>query len=407
LPGIFPDVAVGRIPVDTLDNANVVVNKIINYEKTPPGIDHQAFYTDAAIAAQFQCCRKDIADEGNDQRTFIEVSEFSRNVLNARGKTVQRIYTETVDNGCATCNPVSLPYTGDTTPRRYNDGTALPSDIGPSSSFAWNGSNADIISAWNAGKFLFIHRDHGWPGGWGNPDFSWADASALTNGALLPVVFSVNCASGLFDNETNSGALGSMVGSVYFAERLLINPNGGAVGVLGDTRNSPSWANSALLRGFMDAIWPDAIPGFGSNKSKRRLGDILNHAKLYLFTQAGVEGTGVSWANTGDELRLWNCLGDPTLEIWTAYPYGKVLPTGATIRPGTGLINVDYPVEGAEITVTQPLAVAAGRIPVGRGVVKGGTAVIQYFRQPNIQMPLDLAVNTDDTPSVAISGQAK
>jgi hypothetical protein len=310
-----------------------------------------------------------------------------------------------VDSGCASCNPVDPPYTGDPTPRRYNDGTALPADIGPGSGFAWNGSNADIIAAWNAGRFLFIHRDHGWPGGWGNPGFDWANASALTNGALLPVVFSVNCASGLFDNETNGGALGSGAGAAYFAERLLINPNGGAVGVLGDTRNSPSWANSALLRGFIDAIWPSAIPDFGSGTSKRRLGDILNHGKMYLFTQAGVDGTGVSWANTGDELRLWNCLGDPTLEIWTKYPYGKSLPITVFPRYLNGAIQLDFPIAGAEITATQ--TDGNGRIiPVGRIVTQAGGNTIPIFKAPDLKTPIDYAITLEDASTVKLSAVA-
>ncbi len=400
LAGVFPDIAVGRIPVDSLNDANTVVNKIINYEKTPPGFANSAFYSNAAIAAQFQCCRKDTAQAGLDQRTFIEVSEFARNVMNARGKTVQRIYTETVDGGCADCTPPSAAYTGDSTPRKYFDGTALPADLAPGGGFAWSGGNADIVNAWNAGRFLFIHRDHGWPGGWGNPPFSWADASALTNGALLPVVFSVNCASGLFDNETAGGALGSVANATYFAERLLINPNGGAVGVLGDTRNSPSWANSALMRGFIDAIWPAAVPGFGGDKSKRRLGDILNHAKLYLFTQAGVEGTGVSWADTGDELRLWNCLGDPTLELWTAFPYTLTIPVPSKVLYLNGVLNITHSVEGAVITATQPTRLGGPRA-VGRAVVKGGTAVMEFFQEPNLQSPIQYAVNLDDSVSVA------
>jgi hypothetical protein len=403
LPGVFPDVAMGRIPVDTLEDANVVVDKIVNYEKTPPGAGNQAFYSNASIASQFQCCRKDVDQVGTDQRTFIEASEFARDTLNGQGKTVQRIYTRTIDNGCPTCAPPVPAYTDDATPRRYYDGTELPADIAPGGGFSWNGGNADIITAWNAGRFLFIHRDHGWPGGWSNPGFDWANASALTNGALLPVVFSVNCASGLFDNETNGGALGTEVGAMYFAERLLVNPNGGAVGLLGDSLNSPSWANSALLRGFIDAIYPAAIPGFGVNKSYRRLGDILNHAKLYLFTVAGVAGTGVSWADTGDELRLWNCIGDPTLEIWTKYPYARVLPANLSVHYLKDRLQFDFPIAGAEITATQANVTHGGSTPIGRVVTQEGANTMMFFKTPNPQMPIDYAITLDDANTANIS----
>ena len=400
-PGVTPDIAVGRIPVDTVADANVVVNKIVNYEKTPPGLASQAFYSNATIASQFQCCRKDTSAVGLDQRSFVETSEFVRNTLNGAGKTVQRIYTRTVDNGCPSCSPPDPPYTGDPTPRKYNDGSALPADLAPGSGFGWAGSEADIIASWNAGKFLFVHRDHGGPGGWGNPGFSWADASALTNGSLLPVVFSVNCASGLFDNESSGGALGTVANAAYFSERLLTNPNGGAVGVLGDTRNSPTWANSALLRGFIDAIYPTAIPGFGSAKSQRRLGDILNHGKLYLLTQVGAPGVNAS--NSGDELNLWNCLGDPTLEIWTKFPYAKTLPANLATRYLNGSIEFDFPVAGAEVTATQPNATNAGLIPVGRIVTQEGTNTMQFFRTPNLQLPINYSITLEDAVGVKLS----
>jgi hypothetical protein len=401
IPGLCPDIAVGRIPVDTLVDAYVVVNKIINYEKTPPGQGHQAFYSNAAIAAQFQCCRKDTAAVGVDQRTFTRAAEFARDTMNANGKTVQRIYTRTTDTGCPSCSPPVPAYTADPTPRRYSDGTALPADLAPGSGFGWTGNTIDIITAWNAGRFLFIHRDHGGPGGWGHPGFSWADATALTNGALLPVVFSVNCASGIFDNESSGGAMGTHAGAVYFSERLLVNPNGGAVGVLGDTRNSPSAPNSALLRGFIDAIWPSAIPDFGSDKSSRRLGDILNHGKLYLITQDGAPG--ITPTNASDELSLWNCLGDPTLELWTKYPYAKNLPTGITPRHVNGAIEFDFPIAGAEVTATQPSATGPGLIPVGRVVTREGTNTIQFFKTPNLKAPIDYSITLDEAVTIKLS----
>ncbi|HNT86277.1 MAG TPA: C25 family cysteine peptidase, partial [Candidatus Hydrogenedentes bacterium] len=269
-PTIVPTFAVGRIPVDTLAQANVVVNKIIDYEKNPPGsIFADAFYKNLMFAAEFQCCLTNVAQDGRAQRTFTEAAEFVRAPLAAQGYTVQRIYRETVDTGCASCDPPRPAYTGDPTPRRYYDGTPLPASIGPGSGFSWNGTTTQITSAWNEGRFLILHRDHGWPGGWGTPSFNSSNADSLTNGALLPVVFSINCSSGLFDNEVFPDE-GATVGGVYFAERLLRNANGGAVGVIGDTRVSPSWANSALTRGLFDAIWPSVVPSFGSNTPKRR-----------------------------------------------------------------------------------------------------------------------------------------
>jgi hypothetical protein len=87
---ILPDLANGRIPVDTLGQAMTVVDKIIAYERTPPGSQFNgAFYENATVASQFQGYR-DGNPDGRDNRAFIEESERGRDTLMAAGKTVER-----------------------------------------------------------------------------------------------------------------------------------------------------------------------------------------------------------------------------------------------------------------------------------------------------------------------------
>jgi hypothetical protein len=384
----FPDFGVGRIPVDTLGQADIVVDKIIGYEKTPP--TDANFYKNISVASQFQCCRTDVAQNGRDQRTFAEVSEFVRPELLAHGYTVERIYTETVD----------ADYGGDTTPRRWFDGTPIPAAIGPGSGFAWDGSRQKIIDAFNDGRFLIFHRDHGGPGGWVNPPFSTTDVSnSLTNGDLLPVVFSVNCASGLFDNETAVGALGTNAGGVYFAERLLRKADGGAVGILGDTRNSPSWPNSSLSRGFFDAIWPNTVPGFGGATSKKRLGDILVHGKIHMLSEMGTPAAGIEFEDAIDELNLWHVIGDPTLQIWTSRPLR--LPTRFLAEFLVDLVKVQYEGEGADVTAWE----VSGKdlLPLGRGKVKKGTATLPLLRRINPEARIVFSASLDERIGTLLS----
>lgn len=399
-----PDFALGRISVDTLAEANIVVNKIIQYEDNPP-MD-TAFYNNATVAGLFQCCRTDVANVGTDQRSFIEVSEFARNAMITAGKTVDRFYTETIDAGCGWCTPPRPAYTADPTPRRYYNGTLLPTSLGPTSGFAWDGDTADVVAAWNAGRFLMLHRDHGWEHGWSDPEFETTDIDDLTNGALLPVVFSVNCASGYFDNETSGG----FAGTVYFAEKLLRESGKGAVGVLGDTRNSPTWANTALTQGFFDAIWPSAIGTFGDATSHRRLGDILNHGKLYMMSRVGfsVMGKTLENADAVGDLYLWHCFGDPTMKIWTGYPYFIVLPnlivyryihlTGEQELQFAGGINVEYERDGAEITVFEENQKQELE-PIGRGIVHDGIADLMFLREHDTRLPLEFYASFENARS--------
>lgn len=397
----FPDFGLGRVPVDTLGQANTVVDKIINYESDPPSLGlgtGAPFYTSVGLASQFQCCRMNANgtpagnQAGTDQRAFIETSEFIRNEMVDRGYTVPRLYTRTVDNGgyciaqnaAGVCTQTQAAYSGDATPRRYFNGTPIPAAIGPGSGFAWNADAADVSAAWNDGRFLFIHRDHGWPGGWGDPGFSTGNVDALSNGERLPVVWSINCASGMFDNETAGGTYGTNSSGVYFAERLLRKADGGAIGVIGDTRNSPTWANNALTRGFADAVWPGTVPSFGGNTAKKRLGDTLNWGKVYLASQVGVEQTagGVSVGDMGYEYHIWGLTGDPTLEMWTKNPRKLVLTDKVSISPTRVGYYVKYPVEGATITFLERLENGDVR-SIGRGEIVNGEADVRFYERPS------------------------
>ncbi len=352
---MLPDFAVGRIPVEGIDDANVVVDKIINYESDPP--TPARFYDSAALAAQFECCRSGTPDSDSDlltaARSFTEVSEFARDVMMRQGIAVDRIYE------------------GPGTPAYYHDGTPLPADIGPGSGFTWDGDADDIIRVFNEGRFLFMHRDHGSRVSWSHPLFVRTQVrERLANGALLPVVFSVNCATGWFDSS-----------SEVLVEALLRHPGGGAVGVLGDTRNSPTWENSALAKGFFDAIWPDALPEFGSSLSKRRLGDILNHGRMYLLTQVSVPESLVVLGEALDDFVMWHVYGDPTLEIWTESPHLSPLPATASAVMHEESIDFIYEVEGASVTAFQEDA-DGQLVPLGRAEVVDGVAAMSFVRDP-------------------------
>jgi Peptidase family C25/Propeptide_C25 len=282
----LPDVAVGRILGDDLAQVDTAIAKIIAYETTPPT---GPMLSRATVAAQFQ----DDNLDGREDRTFVQFAETVRNGLAGLGVGVDRIYTD---------SPV-------TSPAKFNDGTSLPASL-LKPTFPWTGNGADITTAWNDGRFLVVHRDHGWSDGWGDPFYTTTDVDALTNGAELPVLLSINCASAAYDIDDTS-----------FVQDALVNPNGGAAGVFGDTRNSPSWHNSQIALGFVDALLPSILPSEGP-ATKQRVGDALVHGKLRL---AGISPPA-SDGSTRSELYLWHYFGDPTMQMWGGNPSQIVLP---------------------------------------------------------------------------------
>jgi hypothetical protein len=284
----LPDVAVGRIVGNDAAGVTAAITKIIAYENGPPGGDWLA---KAAIAAEFQ---DDEAPDQTEDRTFITFAETTRNGIisgpSGFGHSVDRIY--------ATYPP------GAVDPLRFNDGTNLPAEL-RKPTFAWDGDTADISAAWNDGRYMMIHRDHGGITAWDNPFFHSSHADALTNGAMLPVVLSINCSSGAFqDSDTAWGT------------QALVNPNGGAVGVFGDTEVSPSWHNTQIAFGFVDALVPRVLSTEGPAE-RQRVGNALIHGKARLAAISPPAADG----STRAELYLWHYFGDPSMQMWGGAPF--------------------------------------------------------------------------------------
>lgn len=398
---IMPDLAIGRIPVDTLAQAQVVIDKTIRYERNPPF--NRDFYRNVSLAAYFQCCRADVAQDGTASRSFIETAELVRGELLNQGYTVTRIYN-TSDKYHDDPNQSGFydASVRSTVPNRYYNTALLPADLRASSGFAWDGNTDDVIDAFNDGNFLILHRDHGSINGWGDPRFRIADLGGLNNGRLTPVVYSINCASGLFDNETRNPAndvftYNTTVNGVYWAESLL-RMEGGAVAIIGDTRNSPTWANSALTRGLMDATWPNTVPE-GGNTPIRRLGDILNYGKSYLVGQVGVAQTAgsVSTNTANMNVIMYHVFGDPTLEMWTSMPWHVILPgLLIPVEFHRNFTLVRYQVDGATITALQD------GLPVGRGVVQNGVARLDFLEDLKSREGLTFSASLPGAVSVPL-----
>lgn len=333
----LPDVALGRILGNGQAQVSTAVTKIVNYETTPLS---GPILTRALMAAQFQ----DDNGDGREERTFITFAEAVRNGLKRRGVAVDRIYQDA---------PAS-------TPLKFNDGTDLPADL-KKPTFAWNGTGADVTTAWNEGRFLVMHRDHGYADGWTHPGFTTTNAEALTNGSQLPVVMSINCSSAAYDYDDTS-----------FTQQALTKSNGGAVGVFGDTRDSPTWHNTQLALGFVDGLLPSVLSAEGP-AFPQRVGDALINGKLRLAGLAPPASDG----STVDELYLWHYFGDPSMQMWGGghdpfhIDLSQILAVFAKAPVGPG---PDPPPYG--VVVTLPAQFAGQAISLLRNGQVVGKAVI-------------------------------
>jgi PKD repeat protein len=292
--GYKPEMAYGRIFPDSASNAQMIVDKIIDYEKNPPTLS--GFYSNALACAYYQDSNLDSYAD----RRFTHTSEDIRNYMMVQGYGVNRVYV-----------------TGSSvTPLYYNNGnysppnTPIPEEL-KRPTFAWDGDATDIINYVDAGRFLVWHRDHGDVTLWGDPYFTTSHINQLNNSNLLPIVMSVNCLTGQFTGTTEC-----------FCERFLRKDPDGCVGIFGATNVSYSGPNDGYAPGIIDAIWPDPgiDPQYGSGGAGNpipahdpiyTMGDILNHSKVAMEYLWGVHQT--TW-------ELHHYFGDPAMKIWTAQP---------------------------------------------------------------------------------------
>lgn len=242
-----------------------------------------------------------------------------RNALLTEGINVKRIYTTK----------------SDVTPLYWNSGTysfgeSIPDEL-KKPGFPWTGNASDINSAINSGAFYVLHRDHGAVNGWGDPAYYINNVNTLVNSNKLPVVFSMNCLTGKFNNNC-------------FCEAFLKNANGGCVAIYGATEVSLSGYNDALTEGMFDAIWPSSklhptFPGTNGTASATpyptyELGQILNQGKARL---AETYGKRSSYYTTYTK-ELFHCFGDPSMKIYTAAPTAF---TNVSVNRGSNAVSVN------------------------------------------------------------------
>ena len=200
----------------------------------------------------------------------------------------------------------------------YSWGAKVPEEL-QDSNFNWKGNASDIVSHIDEGAFYILYRGHGTDSTWVQPYFTGDNILSLANGDRLPVVFSINCETGSFQ-ENNC-----------FAEAFLQKRNGGAVAVYAATEVSYSGYNDAMVEGMFDAIWPD--PGIGDSINSYlgypnitptltptyRLGQILDQGLRRMEETWGQSWRGNS-ISTQFTREIFHCFDDPGMRIYTDTP---------------------------------------------------------------------------------------
>ena len=181
----LPDVAIGRLSVRTPEQAEAVVSKIVEYDRTPV----QAWTKSVLLVA-----------DDDENGAFAEQSEVLASSLPA-SYTASRVYRGWLGDVLA----------HDTLAARVNEGQLVVNYTGHGSVGIW-GSNGQLLTG--------------------------ADVAAnFTNRPRLPFVVAMNCLNGMFNQVWDEESL---------AESLLRSPNGGASAVWASSSVTSS-ATQALV----------------------------------------------------------------------------------------------------------------------------------------------------------------
>lgn len=203
---VLPDMFIGRLSAQTRAQADAIVDKIIRYDRTPPGDD---WNKNVLLVAD------------DDEAAFKEISEQIAALL-PRSFTSRRLYIDNYPPGDPT---------------------------------------ADITTQINAGSILVNYTGHGkldgwgtWPGG-DNRIFDRPDVARLNNTHKLPVVTVANCLNGLFTGSQDQTAL---------AEEFQRLPDKGAIAVWAATGLDYPSGHRLLMSEFYEAVFQDYQYGLGA-----------------------------------------------------------------------------------------------------------------------------------------------
>lgn len=205
-----------------------------------------------------------------------------------------------------------------------------------------------ITNALNQGTTLFNYRGFAGMSGWSN---YYTDQ--LTNGFKLTVVTTLTCDTGTFEGS------GSCLTEGFLRSGTPANPRG-AVAAIGT-------ADIATHTKYNNCIDMGIYWGFFAEEL-HLLGDALNRGKLELYLSYPTDpGNAENFSN-------WNNLmGDPTLDVWTAFPqpltvtHDTQIPIGQNALEVTVMDASSNPVDSAVVVLRKESDFASVLLTDGEG----------------------------------------
>lgn len=236
---MVPEVAVGRLAVNTLAEAETVVDKIVAYDQT-------------MRSAAWQRRAVFVSDNPDSSGDFPTVSDEIIAGYTPSDLSVERVY---------------LPGNAVT--------PATPGEIAA--------TRAALIQALQTGAWMVQYTGHGAPERWTHESI-WrnTDASGLTNGSMTPLVMTFNCLDGYFahtDPTLNS-----------IAEMMQRHAGGGSIAAISPSGLGLTSDQQNFRKILMDVLFKDGVREMGRalTVAKRQYAQVFG--PRYLVQTMGLFG---------------------------------------------------------------------------------------------------------------------
>ncbi len=390
----LPEMAFARITANDSSQLATMVTKFLDYETNPPS--NPDFYDNPITAIGWQT-------ERWFQLCGETVGGFFKNELGKNPVRINAIYSGSPGSVWSTATNTStvVDYFG---PNGLGYIPAEPSTLG-----GWSGGNAtDVNNAINSGSFLMVHRDHGSTTGWGEPSYHSSNINNLENTDLI-FVMSINCLTGKYN-------LSSECFAEKFHRHTYNGANSGALGITAASEVSYSFVNDTYVWGFIDNMWPDFMPDYGTTFPQSYEMPAFGNAAGKIFLEQS------NWPyNTGNKqvtYHLFHHHGGAFLTLYSEVPMNlSVLHDGEIIFGATtfdisaddgALISLFYDGEIiATATATgSTQSISIPPIPLGEEVALTVTKQ-NYFRYEEMLPVVDpLASNFMANITTACQGDA-
>ncbi|MBK9420817.1 MAG: type IX secretion system sortase PorU [Flavobacteriales bacterium] len=295
-PTDLVDMGVGRFPVSTLAQAQELVNKLLNYDKLE--------LSSAGVAAT---CTVGGDGGAADWRTSVLFCSDDRDGDTNGDGTIHMANSEQLANRVDTAEPylninkVYLDaYQQYSTPggQRYPD------------------ASRELQERVQKGTLLVNYVGHGGEVGWAHERF--LDNSTIlgwTNDFRLPLFMTATCEFSRWDDPARTSA----------GEYVLLNPNGGGIGLFTTTRIAYVSSNQIISNDFYDYVF---LPTDEQGR-EQRIGDVYRRTKV--AATPGGNSTSVNHRN-------FSLLGDPSMRL--ALPRNSAAITAITDTLGSPMDTI-------------------------------------------------------------------